>query len=175
MPFGTPSVAIHTVGAGGGSLAEIDTGNALRVALNDAVGHYIANAKHGRDALLRLLTLMIQAFGRDHDIAFLFLFEGRRMRGGSHEVILSKGFMKFMEVVSSLIDRGREDGSLRTDIPGKDCGQVWINEDHLALEFACDLCLHPPQASGLDEILDDLTAGLPTSDHDHCTLRQRLR
>ncbi|HYR29167.1 MAG TPA: TetR/AcrR family transcriptional regulator, partial [Thermoanaerobaculia bacterium] len=87
------------------------------VALNDAVGHYIANAQHGRDALLRLLTLMIQAFGRDHDIAFLFLFEGRRMRGGSHEVILSKGFMTFMEVVHGLIERGRNDGSLRTDIP----------------------------------------------------------
>jgi hypothetical protein len=42
----------------------------------------------------------------------------------------------------------------RADIPGKDCGRVWINEDHLALEFACDLCLYPPQATGLDDVLD---------------------
>jgi hypothetical protein len=32
----------------------------------------------------------------------------------------------------------------RTDVPGKDCGEVWINEDHMALEFACNRCLHPP-------------------------------
>ena len=31
LPFGTPSVAVHTVGAGGGSLAWLDTGGALRV------------------------------------------------------------------------------------------------------------------------------------------------
>ena len=31
LPFGTPSVAVHTVGAGGGSLATIDIGGALRV------------------------------------------------------------------------------------------------------------------------------------------------
>ena len=31
LPFGTPSVAIHTVGAGGGSIAALDAGGALRV------------------------------------------------------------------------------------------------------------------------------------------------
>ncbi|MPZ87072.1 MAG: hydantoinase/oxoprolinase family protein [Nitriliruptorales bacterium] len=31
LPFRTPAVAIHTVGAGGGSIAAIDTGGALRV------------------------------------------------------------------------------------------------------------------------------------------------
>lgn len=31
LPFGTPSVAVHTVGAGGGSIADIDAGGALRV------------------------------------------------------------------------------------------------------------------------------------------------
>ena len=39
----------------------------------------------------------------------------------------------------------------RNDQPGKDCGAVWINEQHLALEFACQRCLdgegapEPPQ------------------------------
>jgi hypothetical protein len=43
----------------------------------------------------------------------------------------------------------------RTDLPGKDCGQVWINEDHLALEFACNTCLNPPAAeAALDDVLD---------------------
>lgn len=31
--------------------------------------------------------------------------------------------------------------ALRQDVPGKDCGQVWINEEHQTLEFACNLCL----------------------------------
>ena len=85
-------------------------------ALNAVVEQYVADAKHGRDAILRLLSLMIQAFNRDHDIAFLFLFEGRRMRGGSPEVHLSKGFTQFMKVVDAQIARGRVDGSFRTDI-----------------------------------------------------------
>lgn len=29
----------------------------------------------------------------------------------------------------------------RNDDEGKDCGAVWINEHHLALEFACQRCL----------------------------------
>lgn len=43
----------------------------------------------------------------------------------------------------------------RTDLAGTDCGQVWINEDHLGLEFACDSCLNPPEVEArLDDILD---------------------
>lgn len=84
--------------------------------LNGLVDDYIAGTKHGREAILRLLSLMIQAFNRDHDIAFLFLFEGRRMRGASPEVHLSKGFTQFLKTIDAQIERGRQDGSFRTDI-----------------------------------------------------------
>lgn len=87
--------------------------------LNEAVQQQLADARHGRDAALRILSLMIQAFSRDHDIAFLFLFEGRRMRSGSHEVTLSKGFVRFVEVVDALIQKGLADGSFRPDIDAK--------------------------------------------------------
>ena len=30
---------------------------------------------------------------------------------------------------------------LRNDVDGKDCGEVWINEQYLSLEFACFACL----------------------------------
>jgi predicted amidophosphoribosyltransferase len=30
---------------------------------------------------------------------------------------------------------------LRNDTEGRDCGEVWINEQFLALEFACFTCL----------------------------------
>jgi len=33
----------------------------------------------------------------------------------------------------------------RGDRPGKDCGAVWINEQYLALEFACKRCLNPTE------------------------------
>lgn len=88
-------------------------------ALNASVGDQIDTATHGREAILRILGRMMQAFSRDHDIAFLFLFEGRRMRGGTHEVLLSKGFSKFMEVIDALIARGVQDGSFRDDIDPK--------------------------------------------------------
>jgi TetR/AcrR family transcriptional regulator, fatty acid metabolism regulator protein len=87
--------------------------------LNQDVQSNVQEAVHGRDAIIRILSLMIQAFSRDHDIAFLFLFEGRRMRGGSHEVLLSKGFVQFLQVIDMLIERGRDDGSFRTDIHPK--------------------------------------------------------
>lgn len=85
-------------------------------ALNETVPAQIDAAQHGRDAIIRLLLLMGQALGRDHDIAFLFLFEGRRPRGATHDVALSKGFLKFMEVIDALIRRGIADGSFRADL-----------------------------------------------------------
>lgn len=88
-------------------------------ALNQHVQQQIDTSLHGRDAIVRILTLMIQAFSQDHDIAFLFLFEGRRMRGNTHEVLLSKGFVQFLQVVDMLIERGRDDGSFRTDVSPK--------------------------------------------------------
>jgi AcrR family transcriptional regulator len=94
--------------------------------LNESVQQHIAEAAHGRDAIIRLLSLMIQAFSRDHDIAFLFLFEGRRMRGGSHEVLLSKGFVQFNQVIGMLIERGRQDGSFRTDVHPQVLGSAML-------------------------------------------------
>ena len=94
--------------------------------LNDYVQQHISEAAHGRDAIIRILLLMIQAFSRDHDIAFLFLFEGRRMRGGSHEVLLSKGFVQFSQVINMLIERGRDDGSFRTDVHPQVLGSAML-------------------------------------------------
>ncbi|MGB4863667.1 MAG: hypothetical protein WBO97_14515 [Tepidiformaceae bacterium] len=51
----------------------------------------------------------------------------------------------------------------RADMPGEDCGEVWINEEHLGLEFACNTCLNPPEEEpvpGLDDILDLAEAAL---------------
>ena len=94
--------------------------------LNEYIQQHISEATHGRDAIIRILSAMIQAFSRDHDIAFLFLFEGRRMRGGSHEVLLSKGFVQFTQVLNMLIERGRDDGSFRTDVNPQVLGSAML-------------------------------------------------
>ena len=93
--------------------------NEAWASLNEAIGERLGSAQHGREGMLRILELMIQAFSRDHDIAFLFLFEGRRTRGATHEIQLSKGFQNFVEVMEALIRRGVEDGSFRADIDPK--------------------------------------------------------
>jgi hypothetical protein len=32
----------------------------------------------------------------------------------------------------------------RSDVEARDCGQVWIDEQFLALQFACNRCLQSP-------------------------------
>ncbi|HET9477454.1 MAG TPA: hypothetical protein VFP63_08200 [Dehalococcoidia bacterium] len=36
---------------------------------------------------------------------------------------------------------------LREDIDGKDCGEVWVNEQYMSLEFACFTCLGKAQST----------------------------
>ena len=82
--------------------------------LNDGIRANIDVAEHGREAILRILSQIVEAFGRDHDIAFLFLFEGRRIRGS--DVSLSKGFLSFYALMQDLIRQGQQDGSFRRDV-----------------------------------------------------------
>ncbi|MEO8381429.1 MAG: helix-turn-helix domain-containing protein [Acidobacteriota bacterium] len=86
------------------------------MALHPLMAQRVESSAHGREAILGLLVLMMQAFSRDHDIAFLFLFEGRRIRGHVAEVLLSKGFGEFLRVLDDQIKRGQADGSFRSDI-----------------------------------------------------------
>jgi len=79
--------------------------------LNEEVQKRIANSPHARDAVLGVLSAVTKAFGQDPELAFLFLFEGRRVRGATQEIVLSKGFLQFSELVRALIRRGQQDGS----------------------------------------------------------------
>ena len=88
--------------------------NQAWASLNAELERHLTESEHGRDAILRILGLILEAFGRDQEMAFLFMFEGRRVRG--REVALSKGFLKFSELVHQLIARGQADGSFRSDL-----------------------------------------------------------
>lgn len=82
--------------------------------MNRDIAERAAAFATGHDAIATILSIMMSAFGRDHEIAFLFLFEGRRIRG--NDVVLSDGFMKFLHLVQSLVQRGQQDGSFRKDL-----------------------------------------------------------
>jgi AcrR family transcriptional regulator len=83
--------------------------------LNEEVQRLIANAPHAREALTAVLLAVTKALGSDSDTAFLFLFEGRRVRGAGPDVVLSQGFVQFSELVRALIRRGQQDGSFRPE------------------------------------------------------------
>ncbi len=79
--------------------------------LNERATALIGAAINARDAILGVVSAFVRAFAQDPELAFLFLFESRRLRGTQHEVVLSKGFLAFEEVTRELIVRGQKDGS----------------------------------------------------------------
>lgn len=120
--------------------------------LNLRVEAILTGAQHGREGILRLLTLMVRALGQDLDIAFLFLFEGRRMRGHSPEILLSKGFQEFMKYVDAQIQRGREDGSFRTDLdPHVMCSAMFGAAEGMVRDRVLSQRNHPQENPFTDE------------------------
>jgi TetR/AcrR family fatty acid metabolism transcriptional regulator len=72
----------------------------------------VAAAAH--ETILGMFRITIDAFGSDPEMAVLFLFEGRRIRGT--EVLLSRGFLQFYQTLQSIIRRGQQEGSFRRDL-----------------------------------------------------------
>jgi AcrR family transcriptional regulator len=79
--------------------------------LNTRIGPLVAVAPTVREAMITILATMIGAFERDPDLARLLLFEGRRVRGDSAEILLTQGFRDFATLLLRLIQRGQRDGS----------------------------------------------------------------
>lgn len=85
--------------------------------LNEAIGARVVAAPTGREAILVILETLTRAFQRDEELARIYLFEGRRIRGADHEVFISEGFLRFRELLHSLMQRGIEDGSFKKQLP----------------------------------------------------------
>ncbi len=81
------------------------------IPLNEQVRRVIAAAGTARQAMLAVAATMEQALGEDPELAFLFLLEGRRVRGAEREIILSDGLLAFEEQMRRLVLRGQADGS----------------------------------------------------------------
>jgi AcrR family transcriptional regulator len=85
--------------------------------LNQSIGSKVISASTGREAILVVLQTMSDAFHSDRELAKIFLFEGRRIRGAEHEVFISEGFVRFRELLHKLIKRGLADGSFKKKLP----------------------------------------------------------
>ena len=84
--------------------------------LNQQIQKVVVAATDAREALAGVLECITEVFGNDPALAYLLLFEGRRIRGATSEIILSKGFMEFDNLLHVLIHRGKRDGTFRTDL-----------------------------------------------------------
>jgi AcrR family transcriptional regulator len=84
--------------------------------LNQDIQSVVVAAADAREALAGVLECVTGAFGKDPELAYLLLFEGRRIRGGTYEILLSKGFVDFENLLLVLIRRGKKDGTFRTDL-----------------------------------------------------------
>lgn len=84
--------------------------------LQQEVLNATAAAPSAREALEATLGIIIESFTRNPDVAYLLLFEGRRIRGPEHEILLSKGFRQFNNLLQQLIRRGHADGSFSGEL-----------------------------------------------------------
>lgn len=82
--------------------------------VNTRIHDVLTDAANGRAAVTAVLSTILSVFEKDEDLATIFLFEGRRIRGDSYDVKLSSGFLEFYDVVHRLIKRGQKDGTFAT-------------------------------------------------------------
>lgn len=86
------------------------------VPLNAKLASFASPEIDAKAAVHGVLATVIESFGRDHDLAFLFLFEGRRVRSNRSEILLSKGFMQFYDFLCRLLHRGQSEGTIRKEL-----------------------------------------------------------
>jgi AcrR family transcriptional regulator len=74
--------------------------------LNLRVEKAAARHESARAAILGIIDTVVAALARDREQAMLFLFESRRLRGGSRRVRHSSGFTAFNERLKAIVRRG---------------------------------------------------------------------
>lgn len=72
----------------------------------------IRSARDARTAILEALQVLVSSLGRDADLAVLFLFEGRRLRGDEPRVRLSQGAAAFADTMRGLVRRAQASSEL---------------------------------------------------------------
>ena len=68
------------------------------------------------EALKAILASIIAAFQRDPELAYLFLFEGRRIRAAGREPKMSRGYISLVQLLQQLIRRAQKVRAIAADI-----------------------------------------------------------
>jgi AcrR family transcriptional regulator len=89
--------------------------------LNARVARALKTADGHRESLLDAIQTIVGVLARDPDLATLFMFEGRRMRGDEPRVRLSRGFLAFSDTLQELVRKAQ---ATREINPGFDTSAV---------------------------------------------------
>lgn len=81
--------------------------------INVRFADIVITSVSARDAMLSMLAVMTHILEKDPDLARLLLFEGRRPHPTTGQIMLSKGYRRFMALCVELAVRGQKDGSFR--------------------------------------------------------------
>jgi AcrR family transcriptional regulator len=90
--------------------------DAAWVDLNRRIDRATARPEAPPDTLLRIIETVTGVLARDPDLATLFLFEARRIRGGGPGVRLSSGFTAFNDRVKAIVKSGVASGAFRSGL-----------------------------------------------------------
>lgn len=89
--------------------------------LNERARRTVRESASAREALLALLQTIATSLAHDANLAALFLFEGRRMRGDEPRVRVSQGFHAFAGLTRGLVRKAQAERALDKDL---DAGAV---------------------------------------------------
>ena len=64
-----------------------------------------------------LLEMVLSGFERDYELKELMLLEGRRIRKEGNMIMLTQGFLSFVQVIDGVLEELRDSGRLRADVP----------------------------------------------------------
>jgi len=78
-------------------------------ALNQQVENSVRTSSDAVTAIEGVLGTVIAAFDRDPDLASLFLFEGRRIHAGERDLVLSRGYAEFAELLQDLVRKAQKE------------------------------------------------------------------
>jgi AcrR family transcriptional regulator len=84
--------------------------------LNAEIDKRRGKATDPLSAIQAVLTAVIAALHRDEDLAYLLLFEGRRVREAGLKIELSEGFQQFLTMLHGLIRSAQQAGMLNSRV-----------------------------------------------------------
>jgi AcrR family transcriptional regulator len=80
----------------------------------DRLADVADGSKSARDAVVSMLTAMLQLSEKDPAFTRLLLFESHRIEPGTGKVRMSNGYRRFIQLCIEVAERGQRDGSFRT-------------------------------------------------------------